>query len=100
MGGYAMPRVEFVEKTIFKKENLDVKFYKDGKDVRGDASVPKNYQGERMTKNVASVSHFIDKLKTQYPGYDFIVFDGNGKKVRGNTLLGNVRDSYTDLDDE
>lgn len=91
-----MPRVEFVEKTIFKKENLDVKFYKDGKDVRGDASVPKNYKAERMTKNSANVTQFIEKLKTQYAGYEFAVFDGNGKKVRGNTLLGNVRDSYSD----
>lgn len=89
-----MPRIEFVEKTIYKKENLDVKFYKDGKDVRGDASVPKNYVSERMTKNSASVSQFINKLKTQYPGYDFVVFDGYGKKVRGNTLLATVRDTY------
>lgn len=91
-----MPRVEFVEKTIYKKENLDVKFYKDGKDVRGDAVIPKNYQGERQTKNSANITNFIDKLKRQFPGYDFAVFDGEGKKVRGNTLLSTVRDSYTD----
>ncbi len=89
-----MPRIEFVEKTIYKKENLDVKFYKDGKDVRSDASVPKNYECERMTKNSANVSHIVNKLKRQYPGYDFVVFDGEGKKVRGNTLLANVRDTY------
>ena len=89
-----MPRIEFVEKTIYKKENIDVKFYKDGKDVRGDASVPKNYVSGRMTKNAASVSQFIDKLKIQYAGYDFVVFDGDGRKVRGNTLLATVRDTY------
>ena len=91
-----MPRIGFVEKTIYKKENLDVKFYKDGKDVRGDASVPKNYKAEKMTKNSANVSQFIKKLKTQYPGYDFAVFNGKGKKVRGNTLLATVRDTYAD----
>ena len=91
-----MPRIEFVEKTIYKKENLDVKFYKDGKDVRSDASVPVNYKAERQTKNSANVSYFIDKLKRQYAGYDFAVFDGAGKKVRGNTLLSTVRDSYTE----
>lgn len=95
-----MPRIEFVEKTIYKKENLDVKFYKDGKDVRGDASVPTNYQCGKQTKNSASVSQFIDKLKKQYPGYDFVVFNGEGNKVRGNTLLTNVRDSYVDEESE
>lgn len=91
-----MPRIEFVEKTIYKKEGIDVKFFKDGKDVRGDASVPNNYVSGRMTKNSANVSFFKEKLKKQYPGYDFEVYDGNGKKQRGNTLLGNVRDTYAD----
>ena len=89
-----MPRVEFVEKTIYKKEGIDVKFYNNGKDVRSDASVPSNYKAERATKNSANVSQFKEKLKKQYPGYDFEVFDGDGKKVRGNVLLSTVRDSY------
>ncbi|MFT8340856.1 MAG: hypothetical protein ABF652_05405 [Clostridium beijerinckii] len=91
-----MPRIEFVEKTIYKKEGLDVKFFRDGKDVRGDASVPENYKSERMTKNVANVNFIKEKLKRQYPGYDFEVYDGEGNKQRGNTLLGNVRDTYVD----
>lgn len=91
-----MPRIEFVEKTIYQKEGIDVKFYKDGKDVRGDASVPCNYQCERMTKNAANVSAFINKLKRQYPGYDFQVYDGDGNKARGNMLLGNLRDTYVE----
>lgn len=91
-----MPRIEFVEKTIYKKEGLDVKFFQNGKDVRGDASVPTNYQSARMTKNSSNVSFFKEKLKRQYPGYDFEIYDGNGNKQRGNTLLANVRDTYVD----
>lgn len=91
-----MPRIEFVEKTIYKKEGIDVKFFYNGKDVRGDASVPTNYQSDRATKNNANVSQFKEKLKKQYAGYDFEVYDGDGKKVRGNVLLSTVRDSYDD----
>jgi len=91
-----MPRIEFVEKTIYKKEGIDVKFFHNGKDVRSDASVPSNYSAERATKNSANVSQFKDKLKRQYPGYDFVIYDGAGNKVRGNVLLSTVRDSYED----
>ncbi|WP_286810364.1 hypothetical protein [Bacteroides sp. Phil13] len=89
-----MPRIEFVEKTIFKKEGIDIKFFKDGKDVRGDANVPNNYQSINRTHNDKNVRFFIEKLKKQYPGYDFTVYDGDGNKVHGNVLLSKVRDSY------
>lgn len=89
-----MPRVEFVEKTIYKKEGIDVKFYKDGKDVRGDASVPNNYKAGNRTKNNMNVKFMKEKLKSQYPGYDFVVYDGDGEKVHGNVTLGKVRDTY------
>ena len=68
-----MPKVEYVEKTIFSLEGVNVDFIKDGKNVRDDASLP---------------------LQMQFPGYDFIVYDGEGNQVRGNMLLGNVRDTY------
>ena len=95
-----MPRIEFVEKTIYKKEGLDVKFFKDKKDVRSDASVPSNYKSGRMTKNSANVSFFKEKLKKQFPGYDFEIYDGEGNKQRGNALLGNIRDTYVDEEGE
>ena len=89
-----MPKVEYVEKTIFNLEGVNVDFVKDGKNVRDDASLPKNYKIGKATKNSANVSFLISKLQTQFPGYDFIVYKGNGEKVRGNTLLGNLRDTY------
>ena len=93
-----MAKVEFVEKTIFNIEGFNTTIYKDGKDVRGDASLPSNYKAGKMTKNSASVKDFKDKFKKQFPGYDMEVFDGKGNKARGNTLLSTIRDSY--LDDE
>lgn len=35
-------------------------------------------------------------LLRQFPGYDFNVLDGDGNVARGNTLLGNLRDTYDD----
>ena len=91
-----MPKVEYVEKTIYSLEGVNVDFIKDGKNVRDDASLPKNYKIGKATKNAANVKFLIDKLKNQFPGYDFIVYDGNGNPARGNMLLGNVRDTYLD----
>lgn len=89
-----MPRVEFIEKTIYKKEGIDVKFFKDGKDVRGDLFITNNYQSTNRTHNDKNVKFFKEKLKSQYPGYDFEVYDGDGNKVHGNVSLSKVRDSY------
>ena len=54
----------------------------------------KNYKIGKATKNSANVTFLINKLQMQFPGYDFIVYDGEGNRVRGNMLLGNVRDTY------
>ena len=69
-----MPKVEYVEKTIFSLEGVNVDFIKDGKNVRDDASLPKNYKIGKATKNSANVTFLINKLQMQFPGYDFIEF--------------------------
>ena len=66
-----MPKVEYVEKTIFSLEGVNVDFIKDGKNVRDDASLPKNYKIGKATKNSANVTFLINKLQMQFPGYDF-----------------------------
>lgn len=91
-----MPKVKYVEQTIYNIEGVDVHFVKDGKDVRSDASLPVNYKSSRATKNASNVTDLKNKLSKQFPGYDFDVFDGNGHKARGNMLLGNLRDTYDD----
>lgn len=54
-----MPKVEYVEKTIFSLEGVNVDFIKDGKNVRDDASLPKNYKIGKATKNSANVTFFM-----------------------------------------
>ena len=93
-----MPKTGYVEKTIFNIEGVNVDFVKDGKNIRDEVKLPSNYKAGKATKNAYSVSQFKEKLKKQYPGYDFIVYDGNGNKCRGNMLLGNVRDTYLEED--
>ena len=75
-GKRKMPKTEYVEKTIYNIEGVNVDFI----------------------NNAYSVAPFKDKLKKQFAGYDFKVYDGNGNVCRGNMLLGTVRDTY--LDDE
>ena len=93
-----MPRTDYVEKTIFNIEGFNVDFVKDGKNVRDEAKLPNNYKAGKATKNSFNVAQFKEKLKKQFPGYDFNVYDGDGNKCRGNMLLSNVRDTY--LEDE
>ncbi len=91
-----MPKTAYVEKTIFSIEGINVDFIKDGRNVRGEVHLPYNYKASKATKNAYNVSQFKEKLKNQFPGYDFAVYDGEGNKCRGNMLLATVRDSYLD----
>lgn len=95
-----MPKVCNIERTIFAIEEVQVNFLnKDGTNVKGNLKLDApNYKAIKKTKNSASVSFLIKKLKSQYAGYDFEVLDGNGNKVRGNTLLSTVRDTYIEDD--
>ena len=91
-----MPRTDYVEKTIFNNEGVNVDFIKEGRNLRSEVQLPTNYKAERQTKNSANVAFLKEKLKKQFPGYDFVVYDGKGNPARGNTLLGTLRDTYLD----
>ncbi len=93
-----MPKIGYIEKTIFKVEGVKVHFIKDGKNVRSEVVLSENYKAIKMTKNSANVSYLKEKLQKQYPGYDFIVYDGNDNNARGNILLGTLRDKYLNED--
>lgn len=95
-----MPKVSYVEKTIYELEDVRVDFIKNGKNVRSEVDLPYNYNAIYATKNSATVSFLQQKLKNQYPGYDFKVYDGYGNVARGNTQLGNLRDTYIEDDEE
>lgn len=56
--------------------------------------LPKQYEAERMTRNSMTVSDWKNKFKTQYPGYDAVVYKNDGDKASGQTKLATVRDTY------
>lgn len=89
-----MPKVKNVEKRIYDVEGFQVVIKKDGKDVRGDASLPNQYQAEKMSKNSFSVKEWQEKFKRQYAGYAVDVLKSDGKKASGQMLLSTVRDTY------
>lgn len=89
-----MPKVSIVEKRIFDIEGFQVDIVRDGKNVRGDLQLPKQYEAERMTRNSMTVGDWKNKFRTQYPGYDAIVYKNSGEKASGQTKLATVRDTY------
>ena len=91
-----MPKVKNVEKRIWDKEGFDVRITKDGKDARGDKNISTSWPYEKQSKNSMTVKEFRDKFEEVFPGYSVDVLDDNGEAVIGNTLLGNVRDTYND----
>lgn len=89
-----MPKVSIVEKRIFEIEGFQVDITKDGKNVRGDMQLPKQYEAERMTRNSMTVGDWKNKFRTQYAGYDAVVYKNDGSKASGQTKLATVRDTY------
>lgn len=89
-----MPRVDFIERTIWAIEGFQVKIMQGGNDVRGDKQIPAQYIAERMSKNSFTVNDWKEKFKRQFPGYDVVVLNGDGTVARGNVKLSTVRDTY------
>lgn len=89
-----MPRVEFIEKTVWDIEGFQIAITQNGVNVRGDKVLPKQYSAERMSKNSFTVGEWRTKFQTQFPGYEVIVYLADGNVARGNMLLSTVRDSY------
>lgn len=95
-----MPKVRNIEKRIFDVEGFEVTIKSiDGKDIRGDASIPKQYNGIRMSRNSFSVTEWKDKFKSQFPGYEVDILDAYGNIVDGHTKLSTVRDTYISQED-
>jgi len=76
-----------------------VAFSQNGKDVRGSKGGIPQYQYAKAAKNDMTVREWKERRFGQsYPGYDVVVYDGDGNEVPGQTKLGTVRDTY--LEDE
>lgn len=95
-----MPKVGYIESQIKKNEHVKVHFMKDKKNVRSEVFLQTNYTSKKMTKNAANVNYLKEKLKKNFPGYDFKVYDGDDNPARGNMLLGTLRDTYLSDDEE
>lgn len=89
-----MPEVRNIEKRIYEIEGFQADIMFNGKDVRGDSKLPKQYEAVRMTKNSMTVSEWRNKFKKQYPGYDVVVRKNDGSRASGQTKLSTVRDTY------
>lgn len=90
-----MPKLSFVEKRIFEIEGVHVDFIgQDNKNVRADKQISRQYEAERATRNSFSVSDFKEKLKRQFPGYNFKILKADGTVASGQTKLSIVRDTY------
>lgn len=63
-----MPRVDIVEKRIFEIEGFQVDILKEGKNVRGDSQLPKQYSAERMTRNSMTVGDWKINLRHSIRG--------------------------------
>ena len=91
-----MPLVKNIERYIYSLEGFEVVIIRNGKNVRGDASLPKQYEAVRMTRNAFSVSDFREKFQRQYAGYSVDVLKGDGTRAPGQMKLSTVRDTYLD----
>ena len=61
-----MPKTEYVEKTIYNIEGVNVDFIKDGKNVRNEVQLPNNYKAGKATKNglVIRSGYRLNKVMT------------------------------------
>jgi hypothetical protein len=93
-----VPTVQRVEKQIKSFEGFDVKIlHPDGRDARGDLSgLPGYSHYRRRAADTSTVRDWIERrFKPRYPGYDIVVFTGDGTRAHGNTRLQTVRSTYS-----
>ncbi len=91
-----MPKVSIIEKRVFDVEGFEIDITQNGRNIRDDLVLPKQYEAARMSKNSMTVSEWKDKFSKQFPGYEVNIYDGAGNKARGQMKLSTVRDSYLD----
>ena len=92
-----MPKVKNVEKKIWDVEGFDVAFCQNGKNVHGAKQGVPQYPYSNKVKNNQTVNDWKkNRFAENYPGFDVIVYDGDGKEVKGQTKISTVRDSYNE----
>lgn len=90
-----MSKVKNVEKKIRDVERFDAAFHQNGKDVHGAREGIPQYPYSRAAKKDMTVNEWKqERFGKSYPGYDVVVYDGNGDAVFGQTKISTVRDTY------
>jgi hypothetical protein len=95
-----MALVKNVEKRIWDIEGFDVAIkHPGGRNLRSDKKKLPMYPFEVALKNDCTIAQWINsRFRPKYSGFEVDVLDGFGNVVRGNTKLGNVRDTYLEED--
>ncbi len=93
-----MPLVKNVEKRIWDIEQFAVIIrHADGRDMKGNREGLPMFGYDRMARNSWTVSEWKNqRFCPNYAGLEVDVLDGSGQPATGNTLLSNVRDSYSE----
>ena len=92
-----MPQVKTLERNIEDVEGFKINFLhtQNGRDVNGNKNIGGDYPYENKAPARYTVSRWTEnRFKSNFPGFDVEVLDGNGEPVQGNTRLDTVRDSY------
>jgi hypothetical protein len=91
-----MASVKTVERQIGNCEGFDVAIcHRDGRDVRSDRTGLPGYTFEKASKGTWTVAQWKEsRFYPEYSGWEVDVLDADGETVKGNTLLGNVRETY------
>ena len=92
-----MPSLRNVERQIERVEGFRVAFrHPDGRDVRGDMRDVLSYPYTHKMPGDRTVSQWTAiRTHERYRGFDVVVLLPDGSRAHGNTLLGNVRKSWS-----
>jgi hypothetical protein len=93
-----MATVRSVQNKIWRVEGFRLSFlHANGRNVNDNRRGIPAYPFLRQARNSWTVRGWQDnRFLPTYPGFRVAVYDSSGRRVNGNTLLGNLRDTYLD----
>lgn len=87
-----MPTIEYVERQIKRIEGFKIAFLQGGVNVHGNKEGIPSYPYSIAAKDAMTVNDWKNqRFKMAFPGYDVDVFQKDGTRAMGQTLLRNIR---------